>query len=89
MKAWRFGSALPVGGMGTLDDLLRSYQAAGGVPVSRDALFWWFVLGTLRWGVICLQQARVHLDGYSRSVELAAIGRRACEVEYDLLQVLP
>lgn len=89
VKAWRFGSGLPVGGLGTIDDLVTSYEDGGGVSVWRDALFWWYVLGTLRWGVICLQQAHVHLDGHQRSVELAAIGRRACEVEYDLLQVLP
>jgi hypothetical protein len=34
-------------------------------------------------------QADVHLSGASRSHELAAIGRRVCENEYDLLLVLP
>jgi hypothetical protein len=30
-------------------------------------------------------QASVHLSGATRSVELAAIGRRTCEAEYDLM----
>jgi hypothetical protein len=47
------------------------------------------VLGTLKWGIICVMQASTHLTGVVRSVELAAIGRRVCEVEYDLLLVLP
>ena len=32
---------------------------------------------------------RTHLTGVVRSVELAAIGRRVCEVEHDLLLLLP
>jgi len=50
---------------------------------------WWEVFGTLKWGVICRMQASAHLLGLSRSVELATIGRRVCENEYDLLLVLP
>ena len=33
-------------------------------------------------------QAASHLSGASRSVELAAIGRRVCENEYDLLDLI-
>jgi hypothetical protein len=47
------------------------------------------VLGTLKWGLICVLQSQVHLSGASRSVELAAIGRRVCENEWDLLALLP
>jgi len=46
------------------------------------------VLATLRWGVICRHQAERHLSGQARSVELAAIGRRVCETEWDLLDLL-
>jgi len=38
--------------------------------------------------VICALQAAVHLGGARRSVELAAIGRRVCESEWDLLGLL-
>src|SRR5437764_6061322 len=53
-----------------------------------DELRWWEIFGTLRWGVICLEQAQAHLSGAHRSVELAAIGRRVCEQEWDLLLLL-
>jgi hypothetical protein len=33
-------------------------------------------------------QALTHTTGVVRSVELAAIGRRVCEVEWDLLEVM-
>lgn len=89
VKAWRFGSPLEVGGFGTVDQLVRAYRSAGGVDVERDALRWWEVLGTLRWGIICIVQALTHTSGAVRSVELATIGRRVCEVEWDLLEMLP
>jgi len=46
------------------------------------------VYGTLRWGVICQAQVAAHRSGLERSVELAAIGRRICEVEWDLLDLI-
>ena len=88
VKAWRFGAAAPVAGMGTREELLAAYRAAGGADISLDELRWWEILGTLRWGVICMTQAQAHLSGAHRSVELAAIGRRVCEQEWDLLLLL-
>src|SRR5215468_75256 len=35
-----------------------------------------------------MTQAQAHLSGAHRSVELAAIGRRVCEQEWDLLLLL-
>jgi len=88
VRAWRFGAAAPVAGLGERDELYAAYEEAGGEPVDPEAARWWEVLGTLRWGAICMLQASVHLSGASRSVELAAIGRRTCETEYDLFLLL-
>ena len=88
VKAWRFGSRLPVAGVGEYDPLLGAYAAAGGSNIDRETLRWWEVLGTLKWGVMCILQTTAHLSGMSRSHELAAIGRRVCENEHDLFLVL-
>ncbi|MGE5291583.1 MAG: phosphotransferase family protein [Micromonosporaceae bacterium] len=88
VKAWRFGAAAPAAGLGTREELLEAYRAAGGADISLDELRWWEILGTLRWGIICMSQAWAHLSGAHRSVELAAIGRRVCEQEWDLLLLL-
>ncbi|CAN5562012.1 phosphotransferase family protein [soil metagenome] len=88
VKSWRFAAAPRVGGFGEVDDLVGAYEAASGTTVDRAALHWWEVLGTLKWGIMCGMQAAAHLSGASRSVELAAIGRRVCEVEHDLLLLL-
>jgi aminoglycoside phosphotransferase (APT) family kinase protein len=91
VRAWRFGASPRVGGFGDVDDLVAAYEAASGSTgtVDRDALAWWEAMGTLKWGVMCMLQAATHLSGTFRSVELAAIGRRVCEVEHDLLLLLP
>ncbi len=88
VKAWRFGEPLEVGGVGTIDQLVDAYERAGGRPVDRDALHWWLVEKTLQWGIGCMGQAFVHLSGAVRSHELAAIGRRVAEQEWDLIELL-
>ncbi|HET9771448.1 MAG TPA: phosphotransferase family protein [Acidimicrobiia bacterium] len=88
VKAWRFGAAPEAAGLGTIDELLRAYEAAGGASVERSTFDWWLVEKTLQWGIVCMKQGRVHLSGADRSVELAAVGRRAAEVEWDLLELL-
>jgi aminoglycoside phosphotransferase (APT) family kinase protein len=88
-RAWRFGSPAPVGGAGTYADLLDGYAAATGRVVGPATLRWWETLGSLKWGIMCLMQASFHLSGVRPSVELAAIGRRVAENEWDLLGLLP
>lgn len=89
VRAWRFGSPLPAGGVATREQLVAAYEEVSGRPVDLESLRWWEVMGTLKWGVICVLQAWGHLSGASRSVELATIGRRVCENEWDLLALLP
>jgi aminoglycoside phosphotransferase (APT) family kinase protein len=89
VKSWRFGAAPRVGGFGEVPDLVGAYEEASGRTVDLEALRWWETLGTLKWGIMCIMQAAAHLSGAARSVELAAIGRRVCEVEHDLLLLLP
>lgn len=88
VRAWRFGGRGAAAGLSSRDQLLAAYRAAGGAEISAEELRWWETLGTLRWGVICMAQAWVHLSGAYRSVELAAIGRRVCEQEWDLLNLI-
>jgi aminoglycoside phosphotransferase (APT) family kinase protein len=89
VRAWRFGSSSPAGGVATREELAEAYEAAGGPPVDLGALRWWELLGTLKWGVMCVMQAWSHLSGATRSMEHAAIGRRVCENEWDVLRLLP
>jgi aminoglycoside phosphotransferase (APT) family kinase protein len=88
VRAWRFGGAFPAAGLGSYDELFDAYASVTGVRPDPDVVRWWEILGTLKWGIICISQAATHLMGIARSHELAAIGRRVCENEYDLIELL-
>jgi aminoglycoside phosphotransferase (APT) family kinase protein len=89
VRSWRFGrDERPAAGLGSRRDLLAAYHAAGGVRIGPDDLRFWETLGNLRWGVLCLRQVHGHLSGRRPSLELATIGRRTCEVEWDLLAMI-
>jgi aminoglycoside phosphotransferase (APT) family kinase protein len=90
IRAWRFGAPeqLGAGGLGSVEKFLSAYEAAAGTTVDREVFRWWLTVATLRWGVICRFQAERHLSGHTPSVELAAIGRRVSETEWDILDLL-
>jgi aminoglycoside phosphotransferase (APT) family kinase protein len=89
VRSWRFGNdELPVGGIGTREAFFAAYESAGGCRVDPEAVRFWEAFGNLRWGIICISQAKTFLDGHSQSVELAAIGRRIAETEWELLQLM-
>jgi len=89
VRSWRFGhDGLAVAGVGTREEFFSAYEAADGRAVDTAAVRWWELFGNLRWGIICIMQARAYLDGMSRSVELATIGRRTAETEWELLNLM-
>jgi aminoglycoside phosphotransferase (APT) family kinase protein len=90
IRAWRFGAppSRGAGGLGSIERFLSAYERASGTTVDRVGMRWWLIRATLSWGIICRYQAERHLSGQTRSVELAAIGRRVCETEWDLLDLL-
>jgi aminoglycoside phosphotransferase (APT) family kinase protein len=87
-KVWRFGSAQPAGGLGSREELLDGYAAVAGWQPTAAQLRWWELYATVRWGLMCGVMADRHLSGAEPSVELAAIGRRAAEQEFDVLLAL-
>jgi aminoglycoside phosphotransferase (APT) family kinase protein len=89
IRSWRFGNDdRPVAGVGRLDELITAYEAAGGATVDRDRVLYWEAFGNVKWAVICARQAHDHLTGLRRSHELASLGRRICEPEWDLLELI-
>lgn len=85
VPSWRFGvHDQPIGGFGTRADFCAAYEAAGGL-IRYDDMRFWEVLGTLKWGIMCTMMVDIFEAGHDRSVERAAIGRRASETEIDLL----
>jgi aminoglycoside phosphotransferase (APT) family kinase protein len=89
IRSWRFGNDdRPVAGVGSLDEFVSAYESAGGARVDRDRVRYWEVFGNFKWAVICARQAHDHLTGIRRSHELASLGRRICEPEWDMLELI-
>ena len=89
INSWRFGNIdQPVGGFGQRRDLFAGYEAAGGGTVDEEAVHFWEVFSTFKWGIICIVQGHAHLSGSVRSVNRAATGRRVSETEVDLMDLL-
>jgi len=89
VRAWRFGGdGLRLGGIGEVEPYLERYCELTGREIVVDDLYWWEVLGNVKWAVGALTQSRRHLSGQERSVELAVLGRLAAEMEYELLDLL-
>jgi aminoglycoside phosphotransferase (APT) family kinase protein len=89
VRAWRFGvDERRLGGVGDVEPYLERYADLTGRTISADELYWWEVLGNVKWAVGCLNQCRRHLSGVDRSVEYAVLGRMAAEMEYELLHLI-
>ncbi len=90
IRAWRFDRHREAGIFPDPEGWLAAYAAAAGpgVCVDPDRFRWWQVAGTWTWAVMSAMLARRHLDGWVASVEHATIGRRVCESEWDLLELL-
>jgi aminoglycoside phosphotransferase (APT) family kinase protein len=89
VNSWRFGQIENrVGGFGDLDSLLDAYAAVGGTRFAPQEIDWWEMLGSLKWGIMCMIMYEAFRSGGDPSVERAAIGRRVSETEIDLLSLL-
>lgn len=88
VRSWRFGGDKPVGGIGDRAAFYAAYEAAGGTPVDPQRVRFWEAFGNLRWGITCIVQVKTYLAGASDSVELASIGRRVAETEWELLNLM-
>ena len=89
VRAWRFGAdARRLGGIGEAEPYLKRYFELTHREIPLDELYAWEVLGNCKWAIGSLTQARRHLRGEERSVELAILGRLAAEMEYELLDLI-
>ena len=89
VNSWRFGRCdLPVGGFGTVDELVAGYEAQAGTCIDRDALHFWEVFGSFWWSVTTLGMAQTWRTGETPSVERPVIGRRSSEAQMDCVHLL-
>ena len=89
VRAWRFGvPERRLGGIGDVEPYLERYSELTGFDVRPEELDYWELAGNVAWAIGCLTQARRHLTGQERSVELAILGRLGAEVEHEICHLL-
>jgi aminoglycoside phosphotransferase (APT) family kinase protein len=89
VRAWRFGADdKRFGGIGEVEPYVERYAELSESEIGVGELYWWEVLGNVKWAIGALTQCRRHLTGQDRSVEYAVLGRLAAEMEYELLDLI-
>ncbi|MBM9499157.1 phosphotransferase family protein [Leptospira sp. 201903071] len=89
MRDWRFGKLnKEAGGFADRSAFYEAYEKFSGVTLDPAMITYWEVMGNLRWAIGCIGQAERHLSGKDKGIELAAIGRRACEMEYEAMRII-
>lgn len=89
MRDWRFGKQnKEVGGFADRSDFYSAYEQASKFKVKPSSVLFWEIIGNLRWAMGSIQQAERHLSGKDKGIELAAIGRRTGEMEYEAMRLI-
>ncbi|TGM02175.1 phosphotransferase family protein [Leptospira jelokensis] len=89
MRDWRFGRLnKEVGGFGDRNDFYKEYEATSGIQVDPFKVTFWEIMGNIRWAIGSAQQAERHLSGKDKGIELASIGRRTAEMEWEAMRLI-
>lgn len=87
-RCWRFAApGREAGGIAPRDLFLGAYEEASGRTLDSGKIAWWEAMAHVRWAIIALHQAARHRSGVEPSLELALIGRRLAELEYECLRL--
>jgi aminoglycoside phosphotransferase (APT) family kinase protein len=89
-RTWRFDApaSLGAGGLASVESFLDAYEQASGTTVDRVGFHWWLVMGTVFCGILRRDQAKTWLTEKDPSMRSVTVGRRVCEIEWDLLNLL-
>lgn len=89
MRDWRFGkNNKEAGGFMDREEFYTAYEKHANVKVDPRKVLFWEIMGNLRWAMGTVQQAERHLSGKDKGIELASIGRRTCEMEYEIMRLI-
>lgn len=88
-RCWRYGmDECEAGGLAPGGMFISAYEAASGGIVDRTMIGYWQVLATVRWTIIALHQGQRQHDAGDASLELLLTGRKAAELEHEILRLI-
>ncbi|MBI3395507.1 MAG: phosphotransferase family protein [Spirochaetia bacterium] len=89
MRDWRFGKiSKEAGGFAGRQEFYDAYSSESGIKVDPEKVRYWEVMGNARWAIGSAQQTERHLSGRDKGIELAAIGRRMSEMEFEMMRLI-
>ena len=75
VRMWRWAGDEKVGGLLDREDFYRLYEQYSGIPVDREAVRFWEILGNIKLAVIFVTGTRSYCDGLSSDIFLALTSR--------------
>lgn len=87
-RCWRFSAPeREAGGIAARDFFYDAYEQGSERTLDTDLIAYWETMAHVRWAVIGLQQSMRHRSGEEPKLELALIGRRLAELEFECLRL--
>ena len=87
-RYWRFSAPeFEAGGIAGRDVFYDAYESSSGRKLESKLITYWETMAHVRWAVIALQQSMRYRAGGEPSLDLALIGRRLAELEYECLRL--
>ncbi len=88
-RSWRFSAPhREAGGIAERTPFYDGYTRESGRPIDPQRVHYWEIMASVRWAIIALQQNQRYTSGEQRTLELALIGRRVPEMEYEILKLV-
>ena len=89
MRDWRFGKLnKEAGGFADRKEFYSLYEKYSGIALDPKKVSFWEIMGNIRWALGSAQQAERHMSVADKGIELAAIGRRTCEMEFEAMRLI-
>lgn len=88
-RSWRFSAPhKEAGGIAERAPFYAGYEQESGRSIDPQRVHYWEIMASVRWAIIALQQNRRYTSGEQRTLELALIGRRVPEMEFEILKLV-
>lgn len=88
LRSWRFQHNELVGGLLEREEAFRIYEAAGGDPVDREAVFWWEVFANVKLAAIFLTGGRSFVERRTNNLMMALVAHMIPPLEQELARLL-
>ena len=87
-RCWRFSAPeQKAGGIADRQSFYNAYEKHSGRSIDHQQINYWETMAHTRWAIIALQQSMRHRSKEEPNLELALIGRRLAELEYECLKL--